>query len=85
MVRDIALWVPGTDRADELLASITAQAGELLVHKRLFDIFEKEGRTSYAFRLVFQASDRTLTDVEVNAIMERITKTFVEEQGFEVR
>ncbi len=85
MVRDIALWVPGTDRADELLATITAQAGELLVHKRLFDIFEKDGRTSYAFRLVFQASDRTLTDVEVNTIMERITKTFVEEQGFEVR
>jgi len=85
IVRDIALWVPGTNRENELLESISKNAGPLLVGNRLFDVFEKDGRTSYAFRLVFQSFERTLTDVEINEIMERITKVFVDDCGFEVR
>jgi len=34
---------------------------------------EKEGRVSYAFRLVFQSMERTLTDEEVNVLMKKIS------------
>lgn len=85
MVRDIALWVPQATTAESLEQVIRAHAGELLVLLRLFDVYEKENRTSYAFRLVFQSSERTLTDVEVNQIMETITHVLKEREGFEVR
>ncbi|MCA9365303.1 hypothetical protein KC723_00235 [Candidatus Kaiserbacteria bacterium] len=42
------------------------------VRTTLFDEFSKDGRKSYAFRLVFQSPEKTLTDEEVNNIMEKI-------------
>lgn len=85
VVRDIALWVPSSTTPESLEETIRTHAGSLLVFLRLFDVFEKEGRTSYAFRLVFQSHERTLTDTEVNEVMNVLTRIFTEEQGFEVR
>lgn len=70
--RDIALFVAGGEEAAEVQAELIAAAGPLLVRHALFDTFTKDGRTSYAFRLVFQATDRTLTDEEVNRIMDEV-------------
>jgi phenylalanyl-tRNA synthetase beta subunit len=84
IVRDVAAWVPSGTTQEAVLATITAQAGELLVHSQLFDQFEKAGRTSYAFRLVFQSFERTLTEVEVNEIMEKVYAS-LKAQGFEIR
>ena len=50
----------------------------------LFDEFEKEGRVSYAFSVVFQSQDRTLTDLEVDVDMKKITLV-LQELGCEVR
>jgi phenylalanyl-tRNA synthetase beta chain len=73
VTRDIALWVPqGTD-ARIIEQTILDNAGPLLVRLDQFDSFEKEGRTSYAFRLVFESMERTLTDEEVNAHMETLS------------
>ncbi len=84
IVRDIALWVPiGTD-VERTTSYIRENAEELLVRLDSFDTFEKEGRVSYAFRLVFQSMDRTLTDNEVNGIMEKISATLAI-VGYEVR
>ena len=84
ITRDIALWAPfGTD--EEFTESIIKDnAGELLVRLDQFDTFEKEGRVSYAFRLIFQSMERTLTDDEVNAIMDRIS-TSLSKADYEVR
>jgi len=38
----------------------------------LFDTFKKTGRVSYAFRLVFESEEKTLTDAEVNAVMDEM-------------
>src|SRR3989344_672666 len=73
VLRDIALWVPPDTDVGRTTSHIRENAGELIRRVDLFDHFEKEGRTSYAFRLVFQSSERTLTDEEVNGIMEKIT------------
>jgi len=84
IVRDIALWVPADTNADSALENIKAQAGELCASVRLFDTFEKEGRKSLAFRLIFQSFERTLTEAEANAAMEKVSAT-LKAQGFEIR
>lgn len=82
--RDIALWVSEAVTADTVEHLLRECGGELLVRVTLFDEFRKEGRTSYAFRLVFQSRERTLTDEEVGVIMERVAGA-VSERGWEVR
>ncbi|MFZ2167886.1 MAG: phenylalanine--tRNA ligase subunit beta [Minisyncoccia bacterium] len=84
IARDIALWVPAGTEATAIEQTIREHASELLVRLDQFDQFEKEGRISYAFRLVFQSMERTLTDDEVNITMEKIS-TSLRELGYEVR
>jgi len=84
IARDIAIWTDGTQSDVTIAACLTTAAGPLLVRHTLFDTFMKDGRTSYAFRLVFQATNRTLTDVEINTIMERVYQVALQ-QGWEVR
>ncbi|MBX2867005.1 phenylalanine--tRNA ligase subunit beta [Candidatus Kaiserbacteria bacterium] len=81
--RDIALWTEGVS-ADDVEEVLRSEAGDLLVRISLFDEFSKDGKTSYAFRLVFQSTEGTLTDEEVNPIMERIN-VVAAEKGWEVR
>ncbi len=87
IVRDLAVWKPegsyGMDE-DKIEEQIKAEAGELCVKISRFDRFEKEGRVSLAYRLIFQSFDRTLTDGEVNAAMECVYGK-KKEQGFEIR
>ncbi|MDB5244139.1 MAG: phenylalanyl-tRNA synthetase subunit beta, phenylalanyl-tRNA synthetase beta chain [Parcubacteria group bacterium] len=82
--RDIALWVPSGIAAADIEKSIRENAGELLLRFDKFDQFEKEGRVSYAFRLVFSSMDRTLTDEEINTRMEAISGALAA-SGYEVR
>ncbi|MEK7642143.1 MAG: hypothetical protein AAB365_04125 [Patescibacteria group bacterium] len=77
IVRDIAVFVPESVVAETVWESVqkgiaNAGAVELLARHSLFDAFKKEGKVSYAFRMIFQSSERTLTDDEVNAVMEKI-------------
>lgn len=85
MTRDISVWVPeNTDSS--VLCDIYKEFGtELLVREPdLIDKFTKEGRTSYAYRLVFQSYEKTLTDEEVNVIMMNITSK-ISDLGYQVR
>jgi phenylalanyl-tRNA synthetase beta subunit len=84
IVRDIALWVPADTSAEAVKENIAAEAGELCTQVRLFDTFSKEGRTSLAFRLIFQAMDRTLTEGEENDAMIKVSEK-LKAQGFEIR
>lgn len=84
MSRDIALWTPEGTKAEDIEALIRAHSGKLLVRLSLFDTFAKDGRVSYAFRLIFQSFERTLTSEEVDAIMGKITEE-MQAKGFEVR
>jgi phenylalanyl-tRNA synthetase beta chain len=82
--RDIALWTPEGTTVENIETLIRSHAGELLTKLRLFDTFTKDGRISYAFRLIFQSFTKTLTDEEVGEIMEKITKV-AETEGFVAR
>ncbi len=82
--RDIALWVSEGTTAGEVEEALNASAGALRVRTTLFDEFTKDGRTSYAFRVVFQSAEKTLTDEEVNAVMDEVYAA-VRDRGWETR
>ncbi len=88
MLRDIALWVPEGVSNEEVLTIIVHEGGDLLRTKRLFDVFTKEfpegKKTSYAFNLVFQSYEKTLSDEEINNNMLRITIA-LRARGWEAR
>lgn len=84
-LRDIAVWTPEGTEEDAVHALIQKEAGNLLVRSDLHDVFTKDGRTSYMFKLVLQAFDRTLTDSELTEVMQRITSRLNEQKGFSVR
>lgn len=84
ILRDIAMWAKEGISQDEILSIIRTEGGELLVRDRLFDVFTKDLKTSYAFNLVFQSHERTLSDTEINEVMARITEK-LSAHGFEVR
>ncbi len=84
IARDIALWVPSGTEGSAIETLLHANAGELLQRLDQFDRFEKDGRVSYAYRLIFQSFERTLTDEEVNATMEQIYVA-LREKGYEIR
>jgi phenylalanyl-tRNA synthetase beta chain len=88
ITRDIAMWVSDSTTW-ESVATLCAQVGNpLVVRTDLFDEFSKEidgvKKTSFAFRLVFQSFEKTLTDEEVNSMMEPYYVVF-KERGFEIR
>ena len=85
ITRDIALWIPTEANPNEVAGILKQNAGDLLVRDpKLFDTFSKDGKTSVGFRLIFQSFDRTLTNEEVDAVMNSIYEK-VKEKGWEVR
>lgn len=84
VLRDIAVWMPEDVDARTLEETIRDKAGDLLARLDLFDTFSKDGRTSRAFHLVFQSCEKTLTDEEINMLMEKIVDV-LNEKGGEVR
>ncbi len=86
IARDIALWVPSGVEVSKVEKVIKENTGEMVIKgPTLFDSFTKGDKTSYAFRLVFQSYERTLTDQEVNAVMEKIKAKLEENSGWRVR
>jgi len=79
--RDLA-FVVGAEQsltAAQIESALREAAGPLLRRLVLFDVFRfPDGRSSLAWRLLFQAEDRTLTDAEVNAIQERVVRRITE-------
>lgn len=90
MIRDIAVFTPEGTKSEEVFSIIEKDATELMIKSRLFDVFTKtfedgSKKTSYAYRLIFQSYERTLTDDEVNAIMIKITEKMNAKKGWNVR
>jgi phenylalanyl-tRNA synthetase beta subunit len=86
MTRDVAVWIPKDQNVSELVEIIKKHSGDLLANEpRCFDVYEKDGRFSYAYRMVFQAYDKTLTDVEVNEIMEKVYADMKAKSDWEIR
>jgi phenylalanyl-tRNA synthetase beta chain len=80
---DLAFVVPDEVPADDLRGCVLDAGGELLASVELFDVYRGEalgeGRRSLAWRLRFQALDRTLTDAELadarQAVIDAVTSS----------
>lgn len=74
--RDIAFYAPLEVTVADLELTIRHAAGDLLQSVELFDEYRgqgvPEGQRSLAFRLVYRALDRTLTDTEVEACQQQV-------------
>ncbi len=72
---DLAFAVPDVVAAAQVERALRASAGSLLARIELFDVYRgpgvPEGARSLAYRLRFQAPDRTLTDAEVAEARQR--------------
>jgi phenylalanyl-tRNA synthetase beta chain len=83
IVRDISVVVDERLRSEQVRATIQRVAPGTLVGLREFDRYQgqgiPEGRYSLSLRLTFRASDRTLTDADVQAAMEPIMEALVRE------
>jgi phenylalanyl-tRNA synthetase beta chain len=84
LTRDVAFWAQAGTDADTTHGSVVSAAGPLAVRIDMFDRFEKEGRVSYGFRIVFQSHEKTLEGAEADTYMEAVYKT-LRERGCEVR
>jgi phenylalanyl-tRNA synthetase beta subunit len=85
ITRDVAVWASNTKTKDDIEKIITEHATDLLFRYDLFDEFSKDNRTSYAYRLVFQSFEKTLTDDEVNLIMDKVYSLLQADSDFEIR
>ncbi|MCE9585452.1 phenylalanine--tRNA ligase subunit beta [Candidatus Nomurabacteria bacterium] len=92
ITRDIAIWADENTISEVPANIIKENMGELVVRgPELFDTFKKparpeggDGKISYAFRLIFQSFEKTLTDEEINVYMQKINEKLVS-AGFELR
>ena len=84
-LRDVAVWTPLGTEESEAENVIFKEAGEHLARIDTFDRFEKEGRVSFAFRLVFESFEKTLADTDIDPVMARITDALNANEGWQVR
>jgi phenylalanyl-tRNA synthetase beta chain len=87
--RDVGFILDAAVPAGTVRGSLVEAAGDLLDRAVLFDVFEgdplPEGKRSLAFSLDFRASDRTLTDREVEDRVRAIADRLAADLGAELR
>ena len=84
ITRDLAMWTPVGTTAESVWMVFNNKLGKYCQRATLFDEFTKDGQVSFAFRLVFQAKDKTLTDTEVESVMTAVYEAIVQ-AGFTAR
>ncbi len=87
--RDVAVVVDVGFQAQRLLDTIAEVAEPLVEEARVFDQYTGDpipsGKKSLAYAVMYRASDRTLTDEEVNAIHQQLVEHLVQRLPVEVR
>ena len=85
VTRDISILVDDTLAAQTVRASIRDAAPATLVRIREFDRYQgkgvPEGKVSLSLRLAFRASDRTLTDADVQSAMDAVLAALRDRHG----
>lgn len=86
--KDLAVIVDKNVPSEQIAMAIKKSAGSLLTNVEIFDVYTGKGidenKKSIAYSLSFGTQDRTLTDEEINAVLEKIIEN-LEKQGAELR
>jgi phenylalanyl-tRNA synthetase beta chain len=89
VVRDVAFVIGQEMEADKMLKLAVEMDKELLEKVSIFDVYSgkniPQGKKSLGIRFVYRASDRTLTDDEVNQLHGKIVKKIVGLTGARIR
>lgn len=90
VTRDISFVVPASFAPNDYFDVIRDVGGDLVEEVKLIDKYENEakfgkGKVSYAYRVVYRSSERTLTSEEVDALHHALEKKTAEEFGATVR
>jgi len=87
--RDLSVVVETALKAEEVMEAIRSFQQPFIEEIHLFDIYEglpiPEGKKGISYRIRYQASDRTLTDEEVNQYHEKILAKLKEVFHLELR
>ena len=87
--RDIAIIVDESTEVGKIEKIITKNSKKWLEKLTLFDIYRNEklgeNKKSVAYSMVFRDKNKTLSDEEINAIMEKIITNLQKELGAELR
>lgn len=89
-LRDISFIVPKTFVPNDYFDLVRDIAGDLVEQVELIDQYENDAKfgadkKSYAYRITYRASDRTLTNDEVDVLHKKIEEATAKEFGAEVR
>jgi phenylalanyl-tRNA synthetase beta chain len=92
VTRDIAFVAPRSTHWAEVIATLNSAHESLLADVQVFDLFvDPSGqkipadKKSLACSLTYRASDRTLTQEEVNEVHQRLKKRLVDELSVNLR
>ncbi len=90
VVRDISFIVPKTFSPNDYFDLVRDIAGDLVEQVELIDSYENDakfgaGNKSYAYRITYRSSDRTLTNDEVDVLHKSIEQETAKEFGATVR
>ena len=87
--RDLALLIDKNVEFAEIERIAYETERKLLKNVSLFDVYEgrnlEAGKKSYAISFTLQDADKTLTDKQIDAIMQRLIKNFEEKTGAKLR
>ena len=89
LTRDLALVVDQDVPAQDIKDTIVAHGSELLRSAELFDVYTGDpipaGKKNLTYTLVYQATDRTLKDVEANSLQDNLVRVLYEKFGASLR
>ncbi len=89
VTRDIAVTVDKTVPVGDIVKVIKGQKTSIIEDYKLFDIYEGaqlgENKKSVAYSITFRAEDRTLTDEDVNPVMDKILNQLETKLGAQLR
>jgi phenylalanyl-tRNA synthetase beta chain len=88
--RDLALVLDEGVKFEEVLKLSRKADKKLITDIRLFDVYKSEehlgkGKKSYAIKFVFQNSEKTLTDKDVDKVMNKLMGSFKHQLGALIR
>jgi len=87
--RDLSMLIDKAIKFEDLKKMALQTERHLLKEVSVFDVFEGDklpaGKKSYALSFVLQDAEKTLTDTEIDKVMEKLIKTFEKEAGAEIR
>ena len=89
VTRDVAFLIPTEMETNHMVDIVLHQSEELLENVLIFDIYTgkgiADGIKSMGLRFSYRAPDRTLTDVEVNNIHDKIVQNTIGLSGAKIR